>query len=58
MDYHTISDEVMQKVQSALNAGIGLALVHSTAVRDQIMEAANALDDAINGGDDVLAGDE
>ena len=49
---HEISDVVVQSVMQALNAAIGLASVHSPTLRTQFLEAAYALDDAINGADE------
>ena len=43
---------VIEKVQSALNMAIGITSVHAKECHTSIMEAAIALDDAINGGDD------
>lgn len=43
---------VIEKVQSALNMALGIASVHAKECRTSIMEAAIALDDAINVGDD------
>lgn len=43
-----IPDEVVEQVVAALNAAVGIALVHAPSMQPKIMAAANALDDAIN----------
>lgn len=48
MQSYQIPDDVMRKVTSALNVALSIALVHAPNVQPQILEAANALDDAIN----------
>ena len=43
---------VIEKVQSALNMAVGITSVYARQSHTSIMEAAIALDDAINVGDD------
>lgn len=43
-----IDEEVLTDVVRALNQAIGVASVHAQEVRDDILQAAIKLDDAIN----------
>jgi len=47
-----IDESTIQKVTAALNVAISLASLHAPSMRQQIMDAANALDDAVNATDD------
>ena len=47
-----IDEPTIQKVTAALNVAISLASIHAPEIRRQIMDAANALDDAVNASDD------
>lgn len=43
-----IPDKVVEQVVAALNAAIGIATLYAPSQQPRIMDAANALDDAIN----------
>lgn len=49
MQTYQISDDVAKKVSAALNAAIGIASVYAPSMQSQLLDAAHALDDAING---------
>lgn len=49
MPDHQIPDDVVRKVTSALNAAIGIASVYAPSMQSQLLDAAHALDDAVNG---------
>lgn len=54
-----IPGSVIEEVTSALNAAIGVTLVHAPSLHTQMMRAALALYDAVNFGDEIdLADDE
>lgn len=43
-----IPDNVVEQVVEALNAAITIAMLYAPSQQPKIMDAANALDDAIN----------
>ncbi len=45
---YSIPASVIDKVTSALNTALGLALVKEPSLQPKILEAATALDDAVN----------
>lgn len=47
-----IPDEVIDQVSAALNAAIGITLVHAKEMNKQMLDASLALDEAINEADD------
>ena len=46
---YQIPEDVVDMVTSALNVALSLSLMHAPTVHPSIMEAAIALDDAVNG---------
>lgn len=49
MEVYTITDEQWQKINSALNVAIAVCLMHKLEFHQQMLEAANAMDDIVNG---------
>jgi len=47
-EQYIIPASVIDKVTSALNTALGLALVKEPSLQPKILEAATALDDAVN----------